>query len=292
MLWSLSLPALLAAGASAHTAAFVKGMYCEGGPNPNAYNANSNEVVRPLYNLPKSEWWMQHTSGCLNTPPKKGDSLALPAGGSFTVEIAHNQAFTTLSYNGKFATDWPDGKKYPEDRHGPGNPPECLENDGALHTNNQSMAAGTAWAISYESDLSKVTMENLVVFSVLEHTPWKRIATYEVPKDLPACPPEGCYCAWLWVPTGCGQPNMYMANYKCHVTGSKSKRKLAPAKAPVYCKDDQTKCVKGAKQMIAWNQKEGNNVEVPRRASPGYNLGMGFACGAQNDIFEETSYRR
>lgn len=123
-----------------------------------------------------------------------------------------------------------------------------------MHTHNQSTTAGTAWAISYESDISKVTMENLVVFSVLEHTPWKRIATYDVPKDLPACPEGGCYCAWLWVPDGCGQPNMYMANYKCHVTNTSSNRKLATAKAPVYCKDDQSKCVGGAKQMIAWNR--------------------------------------
>lgn len=30
-------------------------------------------------------------------------------------------------------------------------------------------------------------------------TPWKRIATYQVPQDLPACPEGGCHCAWLWV---------------------------------------------------------------------------------------------
>lgn len=48
---------------------------------------------------------------------------------------------------------------------------------------------------------------------------------------------------------------MYMANYRCHVTGSSSNKKLATAKAPVYCKDDQSKCVKGAKQMVAWNRK-------------------------------------
>lgn len=48
---------------------------------------------------------------------------------------------------------------------------------------------------------------------------------------------------------------MYMANYRCHVTGSSSNRKLAPAKAPVYCQNDQSKCVKGAKQMVAWNRK-------------------------------------
>ena len=47
---------------------------------------------------------------------------------------------------------------------------------------------------------------------------------------------------------------MYMANYKCHVSGTSSTRQLAQAKAPVYCQDDQSKCVGGAKQMIAWNR--------------------------------------
>lgn len=36
-----------------------------------------------------------------------------------------------------------------------------------VHTQNETMAAGTAFAISYESDITKVTPENLVVFSVL-----------------------------------------------------------------------------------------------------------------------------
>ena len=35
----------------------------------------------------------------------------------------------------------------------------------------------------------------------------------------------------------------------------------------------------------AFVEKEGNNVETPNGASPGYNRGMGFAPGAQNDIF-------
>jgi hypothetical protein len=80
-----------------------------------------------------------------------------------------------------------------------------------MHVQNQTSATGTAFAISYESDITEVTMENLAVFTVLEQyvlllwlnsiqkliitsTPWKRIATYQVP-DLPACPPAGCYCA-------------------------------------------------------------------------------------------------
>lgn len=111
---------------------------------------------------------MQADRGCNLAPPPGNASVELPAGGSFTVELAHNQAQTTLSFNGQFAGEWPDGQSHPENWSGPGNPPDCIQDDGAMHTQNETMAAGTAWAISYNSDISRVDMENLVVFSVLE----------------------------------------------------------------------------------------------------------------------------
>ncbi|KAB8230287.1 lignocellulolytic auxiliary activity family 14 protein [Aspergillus alliaceus] len=272
----------LTAVANAHVAAWAKGMYCLGGPSDND-DQNTKTAVDPLYMLDSSDWWFQHDRGCDKFPPKEGDILELPANGKFTVELAHNRAQTTLSYNGQFTTDWPDGKEHPEDWKGPGNPPDCIQDDGAMHTSNQSMAAGTAFAISYNTDLAQVTMENLVVFSVLEHTPWKRLATYEAP-DLPACPTAGCTCAWLWVPKGCGQPNMYMQGFRCNVTGASSSKALAPAKAPIYCEGDSSKCVRGAKQMIAWNQKSGNNVEPPIGVTPTYSESWGWPNGRTSYI--------
>lgn len=135
-------------------------------------NLNTNTAVDPLYQLPKSQWWMQHDRGCDQFPPAAGDSLELPAGGSFTVELAHNRAQTTLSYDGKFTSEWPDGQSHPEDWHSP-SPDACLDGNpdklgGAVHTHNESTAAGTAFAISYHADPSQVTMENLAVFTVLE----------------------------------------------------------------------------------------------------------------------------
>ena len=196
---------------SAHTAAWAPGMYCRGGADSNVDDQNTNLAVNPLYDLKKEDWWFQHHRGCDAVPPKAGEFLKLPANGDFTVELAHNRAATTLSYDGEFVSDWPDGKEHPEDWNGwnnGGTPAVCLE-DGALHTYNESSAGGTAFAISYHSDLKDVTMENLVVFTTLYHTPWKRLATYKVP-DLPACPEGGCTCAWLWIPNGCGEPNMYV----------------------------------------------------------------------------------
>lgn len=167
MLHPVSLLALSSL-AQAHIVAWAKGMYCLGGPDLSTDNANTNTAVAPLYNLNHEEWWFQHDRGCDAAPPANDEMLHLPAGGNFTVELAHNRAQTTLSYDGKFTTEWPDGKQHPEDWSGPGSPPDCIQDDGAMHTHNQSMAAGTAFAISYQSDLAAVTMENLVVFTVLE----------------------------------------------------------------------------------------------------------------------------
>ena len=78
---------------------------------------------------------------------------------------------------------------------------------------------------------------------------------------------------------------MYMAGYRCNVTGSTSTRRVARAQTPVYCRDDPSQCVKGAKSMIVHGQAEGNNIAGRHR--PLYNEVLGFADGAQNDIFEE-----
>lgn len=80
---------------------------------------------------------------------------------------------------------------------------------------------------------------------------------------------------------------MYMLPYRCTVTNVSptSALRLAPAQPGVWCEDDPSKCTRGAKQMIFWNQAEGNNIEVsgsdlsghPR--SPAYNAKLGFADG-------------
>lgn len=141
----------------------------QGGNDSSVDNANTNLAVNPLYDLPKSKWWMQADRGCDAVPPPKGEFLELPAGKSFMTELANNRAFTTLSYKGELTTEWQDGKN----RSMPWRGPEggCLMDGGdgsggELHTKNIESTGGTAWAISYESDISKVTMDNLVVFSV------------------------------------------------------------------------------------------------------------------------------
>jgi len=95
------------------------------------------------------------------------------------------------------------------------------------------------------------------------------------------------------VPYGCGIPNMYMLGYRCRVVGVTGDAAVAPAVPPIYCEANRTLCIKGAKQMVYWNQLEGSNVNVTgfdlagQPKSPSYNTKMGFSGGAQSDIFLE-----
>lgn len=102
-----------------------------------------------------------------------------------------------------------------------------------VHTQNQSMAAGTAFAISYKVAFSFTPFSVLFfcslylvkyqgcdtrkpccflrppsvrtsfksdfykLFKLLlpRSTPWKRVTTYDVPAAMPPCPKGGCICA-------------------------------------------------------------------------------------------------
>jgi len=79
-----------------------------------------------------------------------------------------------------------------------------------------------------------------------------------------------------------------MQGFKCKVTGaSPTARTLAKSKAPVFCENEPEKCVKGPKQMLAWQQAEGNNIATRQGVTPNYNMKCGWKEGAQTDIFEE-----
>ncbi|KAJ2928081.1 hypothetical protein H1R20_g9019, partial [Candolleomyces eurysporus] len=228
--------ALLIPVVSAHVAAWHKGMYCLNGTTPGVEDQNTNDIVNPLFE-------------CDEFPPAEGDFLELHAGRSFVVELAVNRAFTTLSYDGANTGIFGDGLDHP----GLGYTDEGKSAEGCIgepniHTQNETMAAGTVFAISYASDIKQVTPENLVVFTVLYNTPWKRVAEYQVP-ELPACPEGGCHCVWGWVANGCGEPNMYMEPFRCKVVGHTGSRAVGPAVPPVWCEDDTNHCVKGPKQV-------------------------------------------
>lgn len=78
---------------------------------------------------------------------------------------------------------------------------------------------------------------------------------------------------------------MYMQGFKCMVTGTPGDASLATAQPPVWCEDEDDLCTKGAKQMVFWQQKEANNIEVAgfdasgHPKFPTYNTKLGFKNG-------------
>jgi hypothetical protein len=79
-----------------------------------------------------------------------------------------------------------------------------------------------------------------------------------------------------------------MQGFKCNVTNtSPTAKPLAKAQVPVYCENEPERCVKGAKQMLAWHQATGNNIETKQGLTPNYNQKCGWAEGAQKDIFQD-----
>jgi hypothetical protein len=78
---------------------------------------------------------------------------------------------------------------------------------------------------------------------------------------------------------------MYHQAFRCRVTGATSTTPVASPKPPVWCEGNPDACTKGAKQMVYWNQAEGNNIWVDGfdnsggHKSPGYNGKCGFWDG-------------
>lgn len=71
--------------------------------------------------------------------------------------------------------------------------------NGALHAADEDDLKGCALSIAYKSDINQVTTEDLTVFSVQPRCVWTRLTDFEVPQNMPPCPPGGCICAWNWI---------------------------------------------------------------------------------------------
>lgn len=66
----------------------------------------------------------------------------------------------------------------------------------------------------------------------------------------------------------------------------KVRKTVAAGKAPKWCENNSKACTAGAKQMVYFNQKDGNNIVLTgnqadgQQKSPGYNMKMGFKNGS------------
>ena len=79
---------------------------------------------------------------------------------------------------------------------------------------------------------------------------------------------------------------MYMVPYRCKVIPGPEPKTIGSPKPPRWCGDDINNCVGGPKQVMIWNQLDGNNVDVDgtdqwgNSLNPMYNSNWGFPDGA------------
>ncbi|KAL1676931.1 hypothetical protein EV122DRAFT_266557 [Schizophyllum commune] len=264
---------LLVRPAVAHVAAWHKSMWCLNGTTPGVDNPNNREPGTPLYNLKFEDWWFHH--------------INKPANGHFTIEHATDRAFTTLSYDGNMTGVYIDGKDHLEGLDGGG---ECITNPNRIHGRRHRLRH-----LLPVRALKSDARQPRRVHGVVQHP-------LAPPRDLRGPEPARVPRGGVYL-CGCGQPNMYMLGFRCRVTGQPGHLPLATPRSAVYCGEGKSatpaalrknpKCVKGAKKFLSWQQKEGNTVHEKQWADergqlkfPGYNARMGFADGAQHDIFD------
>ena len=146
-----------------------------------------NRPVVPIKNMNFQQWWFH---GHLDHPPNAGDFFELPAGKPATAQIACNKGATDF-----FASS--EGG----DIRDPNNLDDVCPKSPttAYHTNGFDDLEGCALAITYKSDVNQVKPEDFTVFSVNQTCVWTRHTEFQVPERMPACPDEGCICAFFWI---------------------------------------------------------------------------------------------
>ncbi|KAL1405553.1 hypothetical protein Q8F55_009191 [Vanrija albida] len=271
--------AALAVPAQAHIALWHPSMYGFG------TGWDNSEMAVPLnQNAPKNGpkgWWFH---GKIDEPPAEGEIAQLPAGGKWHTQVSCDKHFTTWGNpNERYGEQHYACDEYAMLHVGTGKP-----GDGKTV---QTDIKGCALAIAYESDPHKVNSDSMVVFSVNYQCPWFKEVEFEIPADLPPCPPGGCHCSWNWShsPAG-GGSEQFMTLFKCNIKGATGTRALTTQpKVANKCPWDRNNCTIGAKTPFIFNQAEGNNIFQDFTDPPYYNWEYGFADGAQNDLWERDT---
>jgi hypothetical protein len=67
-----------------------------------------------------------------------------------------------------------------------------------FHTDGVNSTGGCALSVIYTSDLEEAKSKpfNFVIFSVQTTCVYHRFNRFEIPEDMPECPPGGCHCAY------------------------------------------------------------------------------------------------
>ncbi|SCV69911.1 BQ2448_1305 [Microbotryum intermedium] len=200
--------------------------------------------------------------------PRPGRVAKLSADGKWTVEIACHVAWT--SYGVSTTT--------------PGsNLDACPGNSGAYHSGDPSastidsnMLSGCALGIADVDGISKVTMDNLVIFSTNQKCVASRYTNFKIPALMPACTGAKCICGWFWLANN-GTANFYMTAFDCAITNV----------LPQAQSDLHHKLPIGSKRPLYAYNTPSTVVFVGNDDRPGYHANWGFPIdGAQDDIFQ------
>ncbi|KAH9902992.1 hypothetical protein C8Q73DRAFT_742224 [Cubamyces lactineus] len=272
--------AAFASTASAHIAFWTPAMYGFNVTDQTFPYDNRPQV--PLYNMTFDQWWFH---GHIGYPPNPGDFFELQAGGEVDGILSCDKG-ATVYYNSSQGGDVGYGSNSPC----PGAPMS------EYHTTGFDDLKGCALAIAYKSDVNDVQPDDFVIFSVNQTCVWEMHTKFQVP-NLPACPEDGCHCAWFWIHSiDSGSEQIYMNGFKCKVTGDVGTQPLGKPAVPRRCGADPDNgrpdptpgnCTIGAKLPMYWYQREGNNMFEDTYHAPYYDDLYGFHDGAQNDIFQD-----
>ncbi|KAK4703993.1 hypothetical protein P7C70_g2222, partial [Phenoliferia sp. Uapishka_3] len=286
MVSSTFIALLLSATAQAHMSIWTPSMY---GVTGNDYG-NPNPPSNPLGpNWELDAWWFRGPVNRALAPMVHGSSAVtqLPAGGSVTLEIACNVAWTSLGCCEFQVALWNQTAL-----------DACPGNSGAYHAGDPSepfiepsMVAGCALGIADVDDINLVTMDNLAIFSVQHACVQQKDTTFQVPAMMPKCTGAKCICAWFWLANN-GTGNFFMTGFDCSVTGSSpNATAIAPPVNPIRCAVGDKTCTvqSGSKRPIYAYNIPTNVGWYGNYDRPGYKDNWSFSDGAQTDIFVKAN---
>lgn len=149
--------------------------------------------------------------------------------------------------------------------------------------NTEDNLMGCAIAIAYKPTAAETNPEDFTVMSIQPSCVRKRLTSFELPENLPACPEGGCTCAWFW--SGYNSDNeMYMTGFRCDVEGGVITDDYPVSKEPL-----KGTLQDGPVQPFYWATTLNNigytlaNGDLDKK--PKYNEDYGWKAGAQTHAF-------
>ncbi|KAI5480384.1 3-methylcrotonyl-CoA carboxylase alpha subunit [Pseudohyphozyma bogoriensis] len=231
------------------------------------------------------KWWFRGPVA-RSRPPPDGAVAQLPAGGSWTVEIACNWVWTSFGYrttvNGSHLDACPQG-----------NPGPWHAGEPKAYNWDPNLFRGCALGIADVDSIADTHTSNIAIFSVQKDCVKYKDTTFDIPAKMPKCSGKKCICGWFWQPAN-GTGNFYMTAFDCNITNVASDAApidYANLKTPVHCPASDPSCTKPQHPMQPFYvyNTPANVVTNGANNRAGYFDDWGFYDGAQDYIFQSRS---